>query len=182
MKENFWRGMKNRVLQLLARVMPGAKTWRVRFHRARGVRIGSDVWIGYDVILDTSRPYLITIEDRASLGMRVTVIAHFRELQGVKIEADAFVGPGAIILPNVVIGRGAVVTAGSVVTRSVPPWAVVQGNPAAPIARCGVAFNLQTTVKKFARSLRPLSAAEATKAGKGTASRAAPGSEESKCA
>jgi len=61
--------------------MPGAQTLRVKLHRARGVHIGKDVWIGYDVILDTSRPYLITIGDRASLSMRVTVIAHFRETQ-----------------------------------------------------------------------------------------------------
>ena len=182
MKENFWRGIKNRVLQILARVMPGAKTWRVRLHRARGVHIGSGVWIGYDVILDTSRPHLISIQDRASLGMRAMVIAHFRELQGVKIEADAFIGPGAIILPNVVIGQGAVVTAGSVVTRSVPSWTVVQGNPAVPIAKCGVAFTMQTTVKEFARSLRPLSAAAPTEAGKGTASPAESGTKESKCA
>jgi acetyltransferase-like isoleucine patch superfamily enzyme len=128
-------------------------------HRARGVHIGERVWIGYDVILDTSRPYLITLEDGSSIGMRATIIAHFRELQGVKIEQDAFVGPGAIILPNVVVGRGAVVTAGSVVTQSVPPMTVVQGNPARPVAKCGVPFRMDVTVKQFSRRLRPLESA-----------------------
>ena len=94
MKENALRGLKNRVLQHLARILPGAQTLRVSLHRARGVHIGRGVWIGYDVVLDTSRPHLITIEDGSSIGMRVTVIAHFRETQGVKIERDAFVGPG----------------------------------------------------------------------------------------
>jgi acetyltransferase-like isoleucine patch superfamily enzyme len=83
-----------------AEVEPTVETLRVALHRARGVRIGRGVWIGYDVILDTSRPHLITIEDGSSIGMRVTVIAHFRETQGVKIERDAFVGPGVIILPS----------------------------------------------------------------------------------
>jgi len=129
---------------------------RVALHRARGVNIGKDVWIGYDVILDTSRPHLITIEDRASLSMRVTVIAHFRETQGVKIEQDAFVGPGVIILPNVTIGRGAVVTAGSVVTQSVPPMTMVQGNPAVPIAKCGMVLGNDVTLKEFSRRLRSL--------------------------
>jgi len=156
MTESTVRGLKNRVLQQLARIMPGARTLRVSLHRARGVRIGNGVWIGYDVVLDTSRPYLITIEDGSSIGMRVTVIAHFRETQGVKIERDAFVGPGAIILPNVVIGRGAVVTAGSVVTRSVPSMTVVQGNPAVPIARCGIALGADVSVKEFSRHLKPL--------------------------
>jgi len=120
------------------------------------VQIGKGVWIGYDVILETSRPYLITIEDGCSIGMRVTVIAHFRESQGVKIEQDAFIGPGVIILPNVVVGRGAVVTAGSVVTQSVPPMTVVQGNPAVPIARCGIPLGEDVSLKQFSRRLKPL--------------------------
>jgi acetyltransferase-like isoleucine patch superfamily enzyme len=125
-------------------------------HRARGVQIGKGVWIGYDVILETSRPHLITIEDGSSIGMRVTIIAHFRETQGVKIERDAFIGPGVIILPNVVVGKGAVVTAGSVVTQSVQPMTVVQGNPAVPVARCGIPLGMNVSVKEFSRRLKPL--------------------------
>jgi serine acetyltransferase len=155
-KEKLLSGVWNRVCQHLARILPGARTLRVSLHRWRGVKIGKGVWIGYDVILDTSRPHLIVIEDGASLSMRVTVIAHFRETQGVKVEQDAFVGPGVIILPNVTIGRGAVVTAGSVVTQSVPPMTVVQGNPAVPIANCGIPLSSEVTLKEFSRRLRPL--------------------------
>lgn len=66
--------------------MSGARTFHVALHRAWGARMGKNVWIGYDVILDTLRPYLITIEDGSSIGTRVTIIAHFRDLQGVRIE------------------------------------------------------------------------------------------------
>ncbi len=156
MKENWFRALRNRVLQMLARALPGAETLRIALHRARGVRIGSRVWIGYDVILETSRPHLITLEENVSLSMRVTVVAHFRETQGVTIKRDAFIGPGAIILPNVVIGEGAVVTAGSVVTQSVPPMTVVQGNPAVPVARCGIPLGKDVSVKEFSRRLKPL--------------------------
>lgn len=156
MKEHALRGLKNRLLQHLARNMPGAATLRVSLHRARGVHIGKGVSIGYDVILDTSRPQLITLEDGSSIGIRVTIIAHFRETRGVKIEHDAFIGPGAIILPNVTVGHGAVVAAGSVVTRSVPPMTVVQGNPAVPVATCGIPFTPETTTKEFSRRLKPL--------------------------
>jgi serine acetyltransferase len=156
MKENGLRGLANRVLQHLARMMPGARTLRVALHRARGVKIGRNVWIGYDAILETSRPDLIAIEDGSSVGMRVTMIAHFRESRGITIEQDVFIGPGVIILPNVVIGRGAVVTAGSVVTQSVPPMTVVQGNPAVSVATCGIPLGTDVTLKEFSRRLKPL--------------------------
>jgi acetyltransferase-like isoleucine patch superfamily enzyme len=161
MKDGVFRGLLNRTLQLLARILPGGESLRVMLHRARGVRIGKDVFISQDVILETAYPYLIAIEDRAWLGVRVMIIAHMRELsRGVKIEHDAFVGPGVIILPDVTIGHGAVVAAGSVVTRSVPPMMLVQGNPATPVARCGVPLTPQTTVKEFSRQLKPVGAGE----------------------
>ena len=155
--ENLFRGAKNRLFQIIARIAPSHK-FRAMLHRGRGVRIGKKVWIGYDAILETSYPWLITIEDGVSIGIRTTIVAHFRECKGVKIERDAFVGPGVLILPNVIIGHGAVVQAGSVVTRSVPPLTVVQGNPATPVAKCGIALKLGVSVKDFSRHLKPIGA------------------------
>ena len=153
------RGLVNRLFQLLARILPGAESIRVVLHRLRGVKIGRNVWISQDVVLETEHPQLITIEDRVFIGIRTTVIAHMRELrQGVKIEQDAFIGPGVIILANVTIGHGAVVTAGSVVTRPVPPMTVVQGNPAVPIATCGIPLSAETTIKEFSKRLKPVPA------------------------
>lgn len=157
MKESRLRGLMNRLCQQLARAVPGAQSLRVALHRARGVTIGKGVWIGYDVVLDTSRPFAITLEDGCVLSLRVTVLAHFREVQGVTVGRDAFVGAGALILPGVVIGQGAVVAAGSVVTRSVPPFTMVQGNPAKPVAACGIPLGPATTAREFSRNLRPLS-------------------------
>jgi serine acetyltransferase len=165
-KEPLLSGTFSRLCQFLAKFAPGAQSLRVMLHRARGVKIGKGVWIGYDVILDTARPDLITIEDGVSISMRATIVAHFKEFGGVRIERDAFIGPGAIILPNVVIGHGAVVTAGSVVSQSVPPMTVVQGNPAVAIRKCGVAFRRDISFKAFSRQLKPLASSQAT-AGKG---------------
>jgi serine acetyltransferase len=149
-------GLKNRVLQMFARAAPGAKTLRVLLHRWRGVKIGKGVWIGYDAVIETSRPKLVTIGDEAVIGIRATVIAHFREVRGVTIGAKASIGPGAIIMPGVTIGEGAVVTAGSVVTRSVAPMTVVQGNPAKAVARNRLALLPDVTLAQFSASLRPM--------------------------
>jgi len=140
---------------LVARAAPGATTLRVWLHRWRGVKIGKRVWIGYDAILDTSRPELIEIKDDASIGIRAVLIAHFRESRGIIIEEQAEVGPGAIIMPNVTVGAGAVVAAGSVVTSSVPPMTMVQGNPARPIAKVGVTLGRASSLKEFTTKLRP---------------------------
>jgi len=155
-KESFLKGLLVRILQILARIGPGATSLRVYLHRLRGVTIGKNAWIGSDVILDTSCPQQIEIGDNVSLGMRTTVIAHFRTLFGVTIGDDVFIGPGSIILPNVKIGKGAVVAAGSVVNQSVAPHTVVQGNPAVPVAECNVPLTLNTTFKEYMKNLSSL--------------------------
>jgi len=149
---------------MLARFAPGATSVRVRLNRWRGVNIGKGVWIGYDAIIETSHPHLVTIRDRAAVGIRVTIVAHNREQQGVIIEEDASIGAGAIILPDVTIGRGAIVTAGSVVTKSVPPKTMVQGNPARPIATVEVPLGLNVSVKEFAKGLRAVGPASPKRA------------------
>ena len=49
---------------------------------------------------------------------------------GITIEDDVWVGSRAVILDGVTVGRGSIVAAGSIVTKSVPPYAVVAGCPA----------------------------------------------------
>jgi|SRR6266566_3210996 len=170
--EPIFSGMKNRFLETLARFAPGITTWRVRLHRWRGVRIGTDVHIGADVLMETGFPSWISIGNGVQIGMRSTIIAHYHGLLpkdedledyvSVRIEDDVSIGAGVIVLPNVTIGRGSVVTAGSVVSSSVPPLTVVQGNPAKAIARCGVPLTYRTSLKEFCRNLKPLSTAAAT--------------------
>jgi len=55
--------------------------------------------------------------------------------RSVRIEDDVFVGTQALILKGVTIGRGAVVGAGSVVTKDVPPFTIVGGNPAQELGK-----------------------------------------------
>jgi acetyltransferase-like isoleucine patch superfamily enzyme len=151
------RALKVRLLQLLALFAPGAWSVRVWLHRWRGVTIGRDVFIGTDALIETSRPELVWVGNGVTIGARSMIVAHFRGApSGVRIEDDVFIGPGAIILPGVTIRRGAVVTAGSVVTSTVPAMTVVQGNPARPVAQCGVALSSRLPAKEFYRHLKPL--------------------------
>lgn len=65
----------------------------------------------------------------------VSTVGHINDKKGdVLIDEDFWIGTGAIILSNCHIGRGAVVAAGAVVTKDVPPYAVMAGVPARIIA------------------------------------------------
>jgi acetyltransferase-like isoleucine patch superfamily enzyme len=160
--ESTLAGAKRRLLAIIALYGPGAETTRVRLHRARGVKIGGGCFIGTDVIIETAFPHLVEIGDRVDLGMRTTIVAHQQgeiadeSVPSVKIGDDVFVGPGSLLLPHVTVGDGAVINAGSVVTTSVPPLTMVRGNPAEPVARCGVPLGRSTPMSEFYRQLRPI--------------------------
>ena len=156
MSEKALTGIKNRLLQQLAMFAPGGFGLRVALHRLRGARIGKDVWIGYGALIETAYPNMVTIGDRVVIGIRYTIMAHFQEIGGVTIKNDVYVGTCAVILPGVTIGEGAVINAGSVVTTSVPPMTVVQGNPAKRVALCGVPLGLKTSRADFMKHLKRL--------------------------
>jgi maltose O-acetyltransferase len=84
------------------------------------VRIGDDVQIGPAVQIYTAAHPLDPALRKAG----------FETARPVHIGDDAWIGGGAILLPGIAIGKGAVVGAGSVVTRDVPTGTVVAGNPA----------------------------------------------------
>lgn len=164
-------GVKARTLQIFTRFAPGAWTLRIWLHRWRGVKIGKRVFLGTDVLLETGFPHLVSIGDNVAISMRTVIVAHDRDVPGdkklydrnsvsVRIEDDVFIGPCCVILPGLTIGRGSVVNAGSVVTRSVPPLTMVRGNPAVPVAKCAVPFNASSR-SEFLAGLRPLGGAAA---------------------
>jgi carbonic anhydrase/acetyltransferase-like protein (isoleucine patch superfamily) len=69
---------------------------------------------------------------RAVIGGRSVTGAADRP---VRIGHGVWIGDSVIVLPNVTIGNGAVIGAGSVVTRSIPSYAIAAGNPARVIRR-----------------------------------------------
>jgi len=134
------RFAKNWVLERLASSFP-IPSWRVSLHRWRGINIGNNVYIGYDVIFDRIHPGLITIEDYVEIGDRSIISVHSRgslllrgvyprETAEVRIERGAWIAPACIILQGVTIGERSVIGTGSVVTKSIPPYSVAVGVPA----------------------------------------------------
>lgn len=108
-----------------------------RFYNPSNIRIGKDTIIGDHVFLD-GRDKLI-IGDHVDIASQVLIYnsehdinsENFHAVTGeVIIEDYVFIGPRAIILPGVRIGKGAVVAAGAVVTKDVGEFAVVGGVPA----------------------------------------------------
>lgn len=88
-----------------------------------GIEIGNDVFIGPKVNLITINHDVNPDNRSATSGRRITI-------------ADkVWIGINSTILPGVTIGYGAIVGAGSVVTKDVPPMTIVAGNPAKIIKR-----------------------------------------------
>lgn len=108
-----------------------------RFFAPGKIKIGQGSLIGDHVFLDGRGG--LTIGDHVDIASQVLIYTSEHDVQAedmrpveepVVIEDYVFIGPRAIILPGVSIGRGAVVAAGAVVTKNVPAKAIVGGVPA----------------------------------------------------
>ncbi|HSC76180.1 MAG TPA: sugar O-acetyltransferase [Pseudomonadales bacterium] len=86
---------------------------------AATITIGDRVLLGPSVHLYTTT-HPLDAHERAS-GMQLTA--------PIVIEDDCWIGGNSVIMPGVTIGKGAVIGAGSVVTKSIPAGAVAFGNP-----------------------------------------------------
>ncbi|NTU46568.1 acyltransferase [Candidatus Roizmanbacteria bacterium] len=111
-----------------------------KFYNPRGITIGDDTILGDNTVLDGRAP--LRIGNHVDFASEVMVYNSEHDVEDeffeaksepVTIEDYVFVGPRAIILPGVTIGKGAVIAAGAVVTKDVSPLAIVGGVPAKPI-------------------------------------------------
>jgi galactoside O-acetyltransferase len=108
------------------------------------IEIGNRVGMNSGTLVDAADFGVITIGNDVLLGPNVVIRAsnhRYKEravpinLQGhnagkILIQDDVWIGAGCVILPDVTIGKGAVVGAGAVVTKDVPPYALAGGVPA----------------------------------------------------
>ncbi|MCS7055811.1 MAG: acyltransferase [Thermoflexales bacterium] len=127
------RVLRNALCIYAARVAPSFGIKRALL-RLTGAQIAPYAAIGLGVTLDIFFPQDITIEDDATVGYNTTILAHeFMRHEWrrgpVRICKGATIGANCTLLPGVIVGEGATVSAMSLVNRDVPPGAFVGGVP-----------------------------------------------------
>ena len=114
--------------------------------RKIGCHVGKDVFIGSRVWRDSGNADLIYIEDHAHVTGLTVLLCHKHDLSEYRKGDDyaklpyktgeihlgrgCSTGTGTIIMPGVTIGEGAIVGAGSLVTKDIPAWTIAFGRPA----------------------------------------------------
>lgn len=130
----FSKVVKNFVVIQLARYTPflGMKNWLYRtFLR---MKVGDQTSFALMVMLDVMFPEKISVGRNTVIGYNTTILAHeylIKEyrLGNVEIGSEVMIGANSTILPGISIGDGAIVSAGTLVHKDVPPGSFVGGNP-----------------------------------------------------
>lgn len=150
----------NSLLHFMARVLPGGFSVRPFLHRWRGVKIESDVWIGDDVYIDEDHPETVEIREGSAIATRCTIIGHTKGVGRIIIERNAAIGAGSTIVcasgQTLTIGEGSVVSAGSTVSNSIPPFTLCGPPRLQVFGKVEVPFRVAATIEEFKRGLRPL--------------------------
>lgn len=114
--------------------------------RRMGCHVGKNAFFGDYVRMDTSYADMIYIGDYAHITSGCRLLCHQRDLSGycvgdnaaslgyrtgeIHIGRGVMVGMETIIMPGVTIGDGAIIGAGSIVTKDIPAWTIATGRPA----------------------------------------------------
>jgi len=98
------------------------------FHiSARNLYFGSNIMIGPGLVIECDN------HEYHHVGQTIFKTRNSRKIGSVIIEDDVWIGANVVILPDVVIGEGCIVGAGSIITKSLPPYSICVGCPCKPI-------------------------------------------------
>ena len=123
-----------------------AQDKRPKYWKKAGVDVRGHFRVGYDVYFDAGNAERIHIEEGVWIAARCLILCHKRilkeycvgddynktpyQIKDVTLKKGCCIGMQSIIMPGVTVGEGAIIGAGSVVTRDIPPYTVATGNPA----------------------------------------------------
>ncbi|NLF14960.1 MAG: acyltransferase [Anaerolineaceae bacterium] len=125
LQDDVWLSRGSLIVAGESEVVVGPVTYvghRCLMYGHAGIRIGRDVLLANDVQLICG--------NHTFAHRDVPIRAQPTEGKPIVVEDDVWLGASAIVLGGVTIGRGSVVGAGSVVTRSLPPYSIARGVPA----------------------------------------------------
>ena len=131
------RVMRNAIIIQLARYTPQLAL-KNALYRSLGMRVGPHAAVGLMVMVDVFFPQDISLGENCVIGYNSTLLCHeftrYEWRRGpVVVGRDVTIGANSTILPGVVIGDGATVSAMSLVNRDVAPGAFVGGVPIRPL-------------------------------------------------
>ncbi len=111
-----------------------------------GCHVGKGCLIGDSVKIDTGHANMITIEDGVSIAGGCRLLCHQRDfskyfvgydrmkldysIKPIVLKKGCLIGMESFVLPGVTVGEGAIVGAGSLVTKDIPAWIIATGRPA----------------------------------------------------
>jgi acetyltransferase-like isoleucine patch superfamily enzyme len=128
------RTVKNFIIITIGRFLPSIRLKNFLYRTFLGMKIGQDVGIGLMAMVDIFHPEKISIGDKSVIGYNSTILCHeflpdeYR-LGEVEIGKNVLIGANTTILAGTKIGDGALVSAGSLVNRDVPPYTLAMGVP-----------------------------------------------------
>ncbi|NTU82655.1 MAG: acyltransferase [Chloroflexales bacterium] len=131
------RVARNAAIIQLARYTPSLRL-KNTLYRLLGMRVAPHASVGLMVMIDIFFPQDVTLGEDCVIGYSSTILCHEftrREWRRgpVTVGRDVTIGANCTVLPGVVIGDGATVSAMSLVNRDVPPGAFVGGVPIRPL-------------------------------------------------
>ena len=111
-----------------------------------GCHVGKGCFIGDNVRIDTGHADMITLEDGVSVAGGTRLLCHQRDfseyfvgsdynklrysIKPIVLKKGCLIGMESFVIPGVTVGEGAIVGAGSLVTKDIPAWTVATGRPA----------------------------------------------------
>lgn len=143
---NIWEALLSDMMDWVILEPIAPRMMRPWLMRRMGCYVGKGCFIGDHVRIDTGHADLITLEDNVSIAGGTRLLCHQRDfsdycvgddymklgyiLKPIVLKKGCLIGMESFVMPGVTVGEGAIVGAGSMVTKDVPAWTVAMGRPA----------------------------------------------------
>lgn len=154
---SIWRVIKQFLKNIYLKQLQNMMDWaileplaprklRPSLMRCMGCKVGKGCFIGDHVRIDQGHANMITLEDSVSVASGTRLLCHQRDfsnycvgddymklgytIKPIVLKKGCLIGMESFVMPGITVGEGAIVGAGSLVSKSIPAWTVAIGRPA----------------------------------------------------